>query len=187
MTIPPWNRQHVLPIFDVRLGGGASRNPTIHRSSIEEIIRRFAINEERAVVLIGFLDYREALYNVGIDNGFQWIDGSFAEHIEASESRSPSDIDVVTFYRPPESSGNEHLKLFDSDKTSLTYKVDAHGVTLGEPMTDVLVDYVAYWQHVWTHRLDGTQKGMVEVPLNPQDDPQARQNLDSLMGARGWI
>ena len=139
------------------------------------------------MILIGLLDYREALYKTGIENGFQWIDGSFVEEIEVSESRSPSDIDVVTFYRPPEASGNEHLKLFDSVETSLTYKVDAHGVVLGEPMTDVLVDYIAYWQHVWTHRADGSRKGMVEVPLNPQDDPQARQNLDSLMSARGWI
>ena len=154
---------------------------------MEEFIRRFAINEDRSVILVGLLDYREALHSIRITEGFQWINGSFVEHIEARESRPPRDIDVVTFYKLPESVMNEHIHLFESEETTTLYKVDAHGVALDAPMTQEHVEYVAFWQNVWTHRIDGTPKGMVHIPLDPREDPPARETLESLMSERGWI
>jgi hypothetical protein len=32
-----------------------------------------------------------------LNQGFQWLDGSFAEQIELLEGRPPKDIDVVSF------------------------------------------------------------------------------------------
>lgn len=35
---------------------------------------------------------------LNIVKGFQWLDSSFLENIEAAESRPPRDLDVLTFY-----------------------------------------------------------------------------------------
>jgi hypothetical protein len=67
---------------------------------MSEVVLRYGVTAERAAILTGLLDYRAALRNVGIMDGFQWLDGSFVEDVEAIRSRPPSDIDVVTFAHP---------------------------------------------------------------------------------------
>ena len=46
--------------------------------------------------MAGFLDFRALLHSLGINTGFQWLDGSFMENVELLEQRAPKDIDVVT-------------------------------------------------------------------------------------------
>jgi hypothetical protein len=56
---------------------------------------------------------------VGLDNGFQWIDGSFVEDVEKSRGRAPGDVDIVTFAHRPASVAdfkaflNQNSMLFD--------------------------------------------------------------------------
>ncbi len=66
-----------------------------------ELVQRFAINASRCVILDGLLRYRAELRELGFVGGFQWLDGSFVEDVEAREDRAPKDIDVVTFAHPP--------------------------------------------------------------------------------------
>lgn len=132
------------------------------------------------------MDYRTALHNLGIVNGFQWVNGSFVENIENWKLRFPQDIDVVTFYHPPDDHGERHIRLFDPDEMKLEYHVDASGVRLGLAMTQERVETVSYWQSMWTHWEDGLWKGMVEVDLGPKDDEAALQILTSLMEESGW-
>ena len=136
---------------------------------------------------MGLLDYREALANGGITRGFQWINGSFVEDKEARESNPPCDIDVLTFYYPPEQTDDSHMHLFNAEEMTTIYRVDAQGIVLGEEMTREIAEYVAYWQNQWTHRIDGTRKGMVEIELDSREDQPARARLESLMEERGWI
>ena len=74
------------------------RNPsdlTPYICTFEEVCQRFATAPERIEILRGCLAFRQELVRRGV-NGFQWLDGSFVEDIEAQEGRSPQDIDVVT-------------------------------------------------------------------------------------------
>jgi hypothetical protein len=63
-----------------------------------DLVTRFATTPERQAIIAGLLAYRHALHATGLVRGFQWLDGSFAEHVEVIEQRPPNDIDVVTFY-----------------------------------------------------------------------------------------
>jgi hypothetical protein len=69
------------------------------------------------------------LHAAGIIDGFQWLDGSFLENIESLESRSPRDIDVVTFYYLPPNQTQKALlngypQLFDHRHIKENYHVD---------------------------------------------------------------
>lgn len=66
--------------------------------STVDFCRRFGFSPERRAILTGFLDFREKLQAGGLVTGFQWLDGSFLEDIEAREDRAPRDLDVVTVY-----------------------------------------------------------------------------------------
>ena len=118
----------------------------------------------RKLILKGLLDYREALYKAGITRGFQWIDGSFIEHVETLENRAPNDIDVVTFFHLPHGFNQQELYeqypfLFNPEWTKEKYNVDAHVCLLGEPLESRHVRQISYWYSMWLHRRNGTWKG----------------------------
>lgn len=69
--------------------------------SASQLAQRFAVSTQRRVVLDGLLRYRTELRGLGFVRGFQWLDGSFVEDVEAREGRAPADIDLVTFSYPP--------------------------------------------------------------------------------------
>jgi hypothetical protein len=66
-----------------------------------EVAQRFAGLPGRRHLVEGLLRYRADLAKLGFVRGFQWLDGSFAEDVEANEQRTPNDIDVVTFAHSP--------------------------------------------------------------------------------------
>lgn len=113
------------------------------------------------------------------------------EDIEGRESRDPKDVDIVTFYELPENLGetdsNQLLDLFDPEKTRDDYGVDARGIQLRVALTKETVEYISYWHTMWTHRTDGTWKGVVEVDLDSRQDTAARQILDARIDQRGWV
>ena len=63
-----------------------------------DLCQRLGTTVERRAILGKYLDFRERLRVEGLTNGFQWLDGSFLEDVEAREGRAPKDIDVVTVY-----------------------------------------------------------------------------------------
>ena len=131
VAIPAWNSQGVLPPVDVE--APTSSNPSPYRVSLVDFVLHFGNTECRRTIVSGLLDFRGALHAIGLVDGFQWIDGSFLENIEAVEERDPHDIDTVTFFHAPTDESQESLleaapRLFDPLATKKDYRVDAYFV-----------------------------------------------------------
>ena len=180
--IPDWNEQGVLP--PVRPGaGGSSPDRAPYRAALEELVERFATSPARAEILQGLLNYRLALHQTGITAGFQWVNGSFVENVEALEGRPPNDIDVVTFCAVPDG-GYAHL--FDGDAIKDAFQVDAYFFPLNASLTAPRVHQIAYWYSMWSHRRNGLWKGFLEVDLNPDADIAARTALNARIQREDW-
>lgn len=173
VALPNWNPAGVLPPIDAVDPTSANRSP--YRVSLADLVLRFGTSKERWLILDGMLKYRAALHAAGLVTGFQWIDGSFLEHVEHLAGRAPSDVDIVTFYRiapgdTPDIVLARSPDLFDPVKAKATFKVDAFLVPLDADAA-FLVANSAYWYGVWSHRRDFSWKGFVEVDLTPAETP----------------
>lgn len=178
--IPEWNNAGILPpIWPGMQGHSNKRSPYI--VNIEELIATYAFNTGRRVILNGLLDYRKALYQIGITKGFQWIDGSFIENIESLENRKPNDVDVVTFFHMPDGMEQQKLQqvssLFEPAYIKKNYCVDGYACLLGQPMESYSIKQISYWYSMWSHRRDGLWKGFLQVDLSPFNDELAREVL----------
>jgi hypothetical protein len=121
--------------------------------------------------------------------GFQWLDGSFVENIEAIESRPPGDLDVVTFDARPQillapAAWNlfvsENLDVFDAARSKAAFRVDAQYVDFTFGPLDV-VRKTSFWYGLFAHkRVIGLWKGMVEVPMDGVEDGAVNQLLATL-------
>ena len=158
-------------------------NRSPYKSDVIQVVQRFGVTTPRIRLLNGLLDYRAALYRAGIREGFQWIDGSFAENVEHRRlnPHAPNDIDVVTFFYLPEPITDELDELFDIELTKQNFHIDAYPVVLGAALTQNLVETIAYWYSVWSHRRpDKMGKGFVQIDLDPGQDNAARVALTAL-------
>ncbi|WP_211530967.1 DUF6932 family protein [Methanocalculus chunghsingensis] len=184
-AIPQWNSDGVIPPVNVHDPISHDRSP--YSVSFTDIILRFGITPRRQAILKGLLEFRSALYTVGLIRGFQWIDGSFLEDIERREERDPEDIDLVTFFHLPDGVTEEEIirsapGLFNHESLKSNYHVDAYFVRLNAGAPEILVDSAAYWYSLWSHRRDGQWKGFLQIDLSNNDDTVAQRNLDELMG-----
>ena len=186
MAIPNWDpvSRVIPPILEV-----VAENQTVienrspYRTTLTEVVKHFAITPERVHLLTGLINYRQALYDAGVRRGFQWLNGSFVELVEADEerpNRSPNDIDVVTFFYPPVGAPPEKGPLFDPEFTRRTYSIDAYAVTLGHPLDQNLVASIAHWHGMWSLTKNGKRpKGFVEIELDPENDQHAWEALNA--------
>ena len=187
VPIPAWNANGVLPPINAAQPTSAERSPYL--VSLTDFVLRFGTTADRRRILDGFLRYREALHSVGLDTGFQWIDGSYLEDVETTQSRSPGDIDVVTFYRlPPGRSQADilgsHPGLFPTSAASLKalklqFFVDGYVQGL-DSSPESVAHKSAYWYSMWSHQRNLAWKGFLEVDLAQHDDAAARQALVSM-------
>ena len=181
-SIPPWNSAGVLPpIRPNVLGSSPDRSPYVVDLAV--LFDRFATSPERMAILDGLLRFRADLHAAGITSGFQWLDGSFLEQVEALEGRAPRDMDVVTFLDLPQGLDQQslvqrHGSLFDQKHVKATYAMDAYFAVLGQPTDHWQVKNIAYWYSLWSHRRDGLWKGFVQVDLDPSQDGDARAILN---------
>ncbi|HLL00311.1 MAG TPA: hypothetical protein VK539_06965 [Myxococcaceae bacterium] len=178
-AIPAWTADGVLPPINLSQPVSPDRSPYV--VSLTDYVLRFGTTAERRAVLDGYLRYRAALHSVGLVQGFQWLDGSFLEHVEVTERRAPNDIDVVTFFHLPTATSQAQLaaqesELFDNESVLATYRVDAYLVHLGMP-PERLTQQSAYWYSVWSHRRNQRWKGFVQVDLTPTEDLAAAATL----------
>jgi len=186
VALPNWSPTGVLPPIDAV--DPISANRSLYRVSLADLMLRFGTSKERCAILDGMLKYRAALHAAGLVTGFQWIDGSFLEHVEHLAGRAPNDVDIVTFYRiaagdTPDIVLARNPDLFDRVKAKENFKVDAFIVPLDADAA-FLVAHSAYWYGVWSHRRDYTWKGFVEVDLTPAETP-AIELLKTLPAAGG--
>jgi hypothetical protein len=180
VPIPAWNLACVIPPLNESRPTNPERSP--YSVSLTEFVCQFGFSESRRIILDGFLRYRTALHTAGIVNGFQWVDGSFAEHIELLDARSPNDIDVVTFFELPK--GKSQLDLAKSapevfpitidEQQSIKdmFYVDAYLEHLGKAPAR-LVKQSAYWYSMWSHRRNQDWKGYLQLDLAPTEDKDA--------------
>lgn len=185
VAIPAWTAEGVLPPINAAQPVSPERSPYV--VSLTEYVLRFGETPERRTVLRGLLHYRVVLHAAGLVSGFQWLDGSFLEHVERIEGRPPNDVDVVTFYRLPSGISQAQLarragwagELLDHAAVKRNYHVDGYLVDLGmDP--ERLTRQSAYWYSVWSHRRNQLWKGFVQVDLALRDDAAAAATLGSL-------
>jgi hypothetical protein len=185
-VIPAFNHSHVLPPFEGERMNSAHSSPYLVTSS--ELVQRFAISRSRCIVLDGLLRYRSELRGLGFTQGFQWLDGSFVEDVEAREDRAPNDIDVVTFAHPPAGMSDQQInqmldtrpELFNLERCKREFHCDTSIVNL-TTAPEWLVLQTRYWYGLYSHRRgDALWKGMLQLPLDSDDDA-ARAVIDPLM------
>ena len=82
--VPDWNDSGLLPPFLDSPASPRDRSP--YRAPLGDAMIRFgSANAGRRALQSGLLDFRAALHRAGLTRGFQWIDGSFVEYVEASQ------------------------------------------------------------------------------------------------------
>ena len=179
--IPAFNLSRVLPPF---IGASATERDGLSpfETTMGELVNRFATSDERARILEGLLDYREAVRQIGIVEGFQWIAGSFCEEVETIRGCPPNDVDVVTFGRRPVPDAQwvgfflANPQVFNPVIAKQTFKSDAYYVDLSND-PDIIVEDTTYWSGLFSHQRNShLWKGMIKVPL-ASDDAAARALL----------
>ena len=171
--IPSWNASGLLPPIDPELPASPYRSP--YPVSLKDVVMRFSTSPERRAVLKGFLGYPGELHRIGIEDGIQWIDGSFLEDVETIEHRAPRDLDVVSFFNTPNdlNISEEDIKLFDQAVAKDRFSIDAYFVELNQVSPRELTLLSAYWYSMWAHRRTHDWKGFLQVELAPTEDPEA--------------
>lgn len=182
-SIPLWNSDGLLPPMNGDSLTKQGQSP--YRCSLVELIDRFGLTTERSQLLDGLFRYRAALHDLGVDTGFQWINGSFVENKEKKLNKAPNDIDLVTFFQVPDllqmrSGEPEVAQIFDVAFTKKEFGLDAHVSPLGNKLTAKTAREITYWAGQWGHTRAGQWKGFVEVPLTSENDLEAREYLRKL-------
>ncbi|MFL6760807.1 DUF6932 family protein [Sphingomonas sp.] len=176
MTIPAFDLGGVLPPFiGTEPGTFASQSP--YKTTPEDLIIRFGSSPPRNEILRGLLTYRDQLRSAGLQEGFQWIDGSFVEDKEKTKGLAPGDVDVVTLFKRPSHLINDANwnpvattllpTLFDADYCKAHFHCDAYPIDLGGLSQNVAM-LSAFWFSLFSHqRTTYRWKGIVQIPLGP--------------------
>ena len=163
MAIPAFDHNLVLPPHL-----GSPVNPSDlspYTASSVEMAHRFATSNERVRILTGFFNFRERLQNLGLINGFQWLDGSFLEDIESQEGRAPNDLDLVTVYWGYDQGFQQNLaqqmpEFADPMLSKQNYLLDHYPFDAGHnPIATI--EYTRYWVQLFTHNRNKIWKGMI--------------------------
>ena len=180
-TVLSWNASGLLPPY---LGHPASReNRSPYLVSLVDLVSQFGYTPARRQILSGFLDFRVALHRAGLVQGVQWVNGSFVEDVMQRRNLEPDDIDVVTFYYPPDGHDQRTLRyrfprLFNPDETKILYHTDAHYIEPSAHEMPLMVKLVAYWSNLWGHtKYTQEWKGYIQIDLSDAEDAAARDVL----------
>jgi hypothetical protein len=192
MPIPSFTLDGVLPPYVGPNGpGGRAEDLSPYECSAVEVVTTFGTTPNRQDVLRRWLDHRSRLRAIGLDIGFQWLDGSFVEQKE------PRDLDIVSFTFRPQAVVNlpdwqalvlANRALFERGAVKNAFRLDAFFVDLhGHP--EITVEAARYLIGLFSHRRgDGTWKGMLKVRLeNRADDADAIAMLGQPQGGPGVI
>jgi len=173
LVIPDFDSSGVLPPF---LNGTPTdpANQAPYKVKLSDFVTHFATSPERIKILNGFIDYRSKLKDIGVTDGFQWVDGSFVENVELTRGRAPSDIDIVTFANTPAfKTRNDQLTFISSNEdifkpiiSKQKFMCDAYFVNL-KAQPKFLVSQTKYWFGLFSHqKATSIWKGMIEIDLS---------------------
>ena len=181
LTIPDWDFDGVLPAFDVGHPTAGIRSPYV--VSLFSVVSHFGNTIIPRQLLRGLLDLRTSLHRLGLDRGFQWINGSFVENVEARNGRPPNDIDIVTFFYIPsnlsvETLQRDYYSLFDPAALKNEYYVDGYYVQLNQTTAEEMINETTYWYSLWSHTRGGKWKGYLQIDLSGTEDDLARLQLE---------
>lgn len=163
MPYPSFNTNGVLPPY-VGNWPAAATGFSPYNSTIQEVSALGTTNERKAI-LVGFLNLRTQLRNLGFTIESQWIDGSFCENIELTEGRPPGDIDVLSFLGHP---GDDAIilnlltanpNLFNPGQSKVAFRCDHYFMSV-EHRT---VEQICYWNALFSHRRNGLWKGYIQL------------------------
>lgn len=186
MPIPAFSIDGILPPFT---GSGPGDDPAFmspYPADALEVMVLLGTSQKRREILGKWLNHRSALRNIGLNSGFQWLDGSFLE------SKEPKDLDIVSFiYRPASLSSeesilafwNSNLGILDRDQVKAAFLLDAFFLELnGNP--ESLVSLSRYYLQLFSHQRESyLWKGMIQVPLEDANDAAARELMQVPLGA----
>ncbi|MBV6878633.1 hypothetical protein NG800_001970 [Epilithonimonas ginsengisoli] len=183
--IPNFDHNNVTP---PHIGNPTDRSQlSPYLSNSLEFVQQFATSPQRIEILEGLLKFRKKLNEVGIIEGFQWLDGSFTENIEISEERAPRDLDIVTLFNPnilaPEQIDeiqNNFIDFSDFNTSKINYKLDHYPFNYAmNPL--FTIEYTRYWIQLFSHNRLGIWKGIIRLELNtPEIDDSAFEYLNNL-------
>jgi hypothetical protein len=173
MAIPKHTAGGVLPPFVGLVPGGERAHQSPYRTTIEELIARFATSEKRRMIAEGFLRFRRELRTIGV-TAIQWVDGSYID----SMKREPNDVDVVSLLQAPEAWATGIPEDVEKAVAAVTdrsvvkerFHVDALFVELGGDQLS-LAREIAYWYGLFSHARESfVWRGILEVELASSDD-----------------
>lgn len=163
--IPAFDHNHVLPPYV----GNPTRPSDIspYECSIIDFCQHFATSVKRISLLKSLIQFRLKMLAFGIQNGFQWIDGSFTENIEVSEKRDPNDIDIVTFYRGLSSQQENDIvhsfqEFLNPRLSKSIFNLDHYPVDYGST-PERTVELTRYWIQLFCHNRNRVWKGMIKI------------------------
>ena len=176
--IPTFSSSGVLPPF---VGNSPAEPAGVspYSATMVEVVDSLGTTPARAELCRGLLKLRKALREIGIDQGVQWLNGSFCEDVEVTRGRGPNDIDVVTLIARPDKYKESaswkgfvaaNLHLFDSRIVKSRYRCDAYFIDLHH-RADFTISQITYWFGLFTHqRATHLWKGILQVPLQSDDE-----------------
>ena len=179
--IPEWDEEGFLPHTIGQPTLSSSHPPYLVR--LKDLVSHYSYSAKRQKILKGFLDFREALHQIGLWRGIQWINGSFVNDKMLQEGKEPGDIDVVTLYYPPGNQTqitllNRNPALFRSKSNKANYLVDSYFIDLNTSNPFYMTKNIAFWNNLWHHTEEGRRKGFLAVNLSGTEDQVAMSVLE---------
>ncbi len=172
MAIPSFTLDGILPPFVGDAPSETSSKMSPYLVTPNDVVNHFALNNKRKMILLGWLQYRKALREIGILEGFQWLDGSFLKDKETLRGDVPGDLDLMIFVRRPNIAKEDaewsrfvqdNSILFNPVNIKTSYHLDAYFIDL-DSNTETIIDSTRYFLQLFSHqRFTGLWKGLLEV------------------------
>jgi hypothetical protein len=186
--VPAFDQRGFLPPFIGNDGTTGNRSPYV--ATMVELVASLGTTDPRRELVRGLLDYRQLLERLGYTLGFQYIDGSFVEDVEAREGRPPGDIDVFGFLVRPQRYQQDQAQwiavgfpewnseIVDFTVNKRRFKIDTYAIAVDQVGPLDLIAATTYWSSLFAHkRITHDWKGFLQILLNPADDAAARALL----------
>ena len=96
-------------------------------------------------------------------------------------------MDVVTFYAVPNGTTEEILynidkEIFDNNLCKKRFGIDGYLIGFSSTSDEVMIRLITYWHGMWSHTREDVRKGFLQVSLDPSQDQNARQLLQTFGG-----